>query len=128
MINGCTLLCPIELQIENHNMTIIAVDGVDVRPEIVNTITSFAAERVDFVLNAYELIGTYWIQVRGLSDNCTPRSVQQHAILRYEGSDSDEPSSPRPQFQSGLPRGKVINLNYVFYHIIYLEYLLLRLS
>ncbi|KAK0076164.1 hypothetical protein PV326_011020 [Microctonus aethiopoides] len=109
MINGCTLLCPIELQIENHNMTIIAVDGVDVRPEIVNTITSFAAERVDFVLNTYELIGTYWIQVRGLSDNCTPRSVQQHAILRYEGSDLDEPSSPRPQFQSGLPRGKVFN-------------------
>ncbi|XP_011859537.1 PREDICTED: laccase-3-like, partial [Vollenhovia emeryi] len=42
-------------------------------------------ERVDFVLNANQTPGYYWLHVRGLGE-CQERQIYQLAILAYEGS------------------------------------------
>ncbi|XP_034935980.1 laccase-2-like [Chelonus insularis] len=108
IINAFSLGCPAHLIIQNHNLTIISVDGEDVRPQLVTTVTTFSAERVDVILNANQSIGTYWIQLRGLS-GCSNHNVQQLAILRYMGSDLSTPYANRPVHTPGLPRGVIFN-------------------
>jgi L-ascorbate oxidase len=57
---------------------------------------SYAGERFDFVLNANQSVGRYWLRVRGLMD-CDQRfnSVYQVAIISYDGADlSVEPEAP----------------------------------
>lgn len=64
-----------------------------------------AGERYDFVINADQTPGAYWIQLRGLGE-CGIRRVQQLAILRYARGPY-EPSSERPTYDVGLPQGVV---------------------
>lgn len=49
-----------------------------------------AGERFDFVLNARQDIGSYWIRFHGLMD-CSVKHVFQAAILDYEETDEMEP-------------------------------------
>jgi Multicopper oxidase len=61
-----------------------------------DSLVSFAGERFDFVLNANQSVGRYWLRVRGLMD-CDQRfnSVHQAAIISYEGADlSLDPEAP----------------------------------
>jgi L-ascorbate oxidase len=56
---------------------------------------SYAGERFDFVLNANQSVGRYWLRVRGLMD-CDQRfkSVHQVAIVSYDGADlTQEPEA-----------------------------------
>lgn len=51
-INSASHVCPLQLQIESHSMTIIASDSFPVASRTVDTLISTAGERYDFVLNA----------------------------------------------------------------------------
>lgn len=62
-------------------------------------------ERYDFVINADQPPGAYWIQVRAIG-NCGITQVQQLAVLYYAGR-SDKPSSNPPTYDRGLPKGVV---------------------
>lgn len=44
-------------KIEGHKLRIIASDGYDVQPRLVDTIMSTSGERYDFVLEAAEIAG-----------------------------------------------------------------------
>ncbi|XP_037922319.1 oxidoreductase OpS5 isoform X2 [Hermetia illucens] len=107
MITAFSSVCPAQLTIEGHTMTIIATDGEPVHPVQVNTIISFSGERYDFVINADQPVGAYWIQVRGLGE-CGIRRVQQLAILRYARGPY-QPSSAAPTYDVGIPQGVVLN-------------------
>ncbi|KAF7993616.1 hypothetical protein HCN44_010211 [Aphidius gifuensis] len=85
MINAGSFSCPFQLTIQNHSLTVIAADGENVKPTIVNSITTLSAERFDFILNANQQLGSYWIQVR-LTGSCASRQIIQLGILRYAGS------------------------------------------
>lgn len=65
-------------------------------------ILMFLGERYDFVLEANQTVGTYWIQIRGLGA-CGNGRVQQHAILRYKGG-PDQPTTQRPTYDNALPQ------------------------
>lgn len=107
LINGGSFNCPVQMTIQDHNLTIIAVDGEDIVPRIVTTITTFSAERVDFIINASQSGNrSYWIHFRGFGV-CAHKKVQQHAILRYIGSELDSPQTPKPSYDSPLPSGIV---------------------
>lgn len=106
MINACSFNCPVKLTIQSHNVTLISVDGEHVVPRTVTTITSFSAERVDFVLNAYQNVGTYWIQVRGFGV-CADKLLQQSAVLRYDGSPLEIPATYKPFYNLPLDQGIV---------------------
>lgn len=62
-------------------------------------------ERYDFVINADQPVGAYWVQVRGLGE-CGIRRVQQLAILRYARGPY-QPTSVSPTYDVGLPQGVV---------------------
>ncbi|XP_008553162.1 uncharacterized protein LOC103575234 [Microplitis demolitor] len=109
LINGGSFNCPVQMTIQDHNLTIIAVDGEDIVPRIVTTITTFSAERVDFIINASQSGNrSYWIHFRGFGV-CAHKKVQQHAILRYIGSELDSPQTPKPSYDSPLPSGIIFN-------------------
>ncbi|XP_049823359.1 uncharacterized protein LOC109603788 isoform X2 [Aethina tumida] len=107
IINSFASVCPAQLTIQGHDLTLIATDGEPVHPVKVNTIISFSGERYDFVINADQNPGAYWIQLRGLGE-CGIRRVQQLAILRYARGPY-QPSSPPPTYDFGIPQGVVLN-------------------
>lgn len=61
-------------------------------------------ERYDFILNANQTSGYYWIYVRGLGE-CELRGVYQLALLVYKGS-SESTLSSRPNY-SNVPQNDV---------------------
>ncbi|XP_050514560.1 uncharacterized protein LOC114336593 [Diabrotica virgifera virgifera] len=107
MINSFASVCPAQLTIQGHDLTLIATDGEPVQPVKVNTVISFSGERYDFVINADQAPGAYWIQLRGLGE-CGIRRVQQLAILRYARGPY-QPSSSPPTYDFGIRQGVVLN-------------------
>ncbi|XP_013180620.1 PREDICTED: laccase-5 isoform X2 [Papilio xuthus] len=107
MINAFASVCPAQLTIEGHNLTVIATDGEPVQPVQVNTIISFSGERYDFVIEASNRPAAYWIQVRGLGE-CGIKRAQQLGILRYARGPY-QPSTPAPTYDIGIPQGVVLN-------------------
>lgn len=65
-------------------------------------------ERYDFIINAEQPVGAYWIQVRALGE-CGNKRVQQLAILRYARGPY-QPKSKAPTYDVGLPQGVVSQL------------------
>ncbi|KAF5301113.1 hypothetical protein FQR65_LT08943 [Abscondita terminalis] len=107
MINALASICPVQLTIDNHTLTVIAIDGNPVKPVDVNSIISVSAERYDFIVKTNSIGGTYWIQVRTLQD-CRFENLNQVAALRYNVG-SQTPRNPRPTNNLPLPTGKVLN-------------------
>ncbi|XP_063697893.1 uncharacterized protein LOC134828837 [Culicoides brevitarsis] len=107
MINAFSSVCPAQVTIEGHGLTIIATDGEPVHPVQVNTVISFSGERYDFVITADQPVGAYWIQLRGLGE-CGIKRAQQLAILRYARGPY-LPGSPPPTYDVGIPQGVVLN-------------------
>ncbi|CAL1684661.1 unnamed protein product [Lasius platythorax] len=107
MVNAFCTTCSSLLTVEGHNLTIIAADGVPVKPIVVNSIISVSAERYDFVINTNNRVDSYWIQLRAVG-SCERTAIQQLAILKYDGA-SDVPTTPPPIFNASLPTGIVLN-------------------
>ncbi|XP_002067090.2 L-ascorbate oxidase [Drosophila willistoni] len=93
LINAEYLNCPIVLSMDKHNLTAINSDSYDIEAMDVGSIVTYSGERFDFVLNANQEVGNYWIRLKGLMD-CSElfTSAFQVAILRYEGAPDEEPS------------------------------------
>jgi len=99
-ISNAVVFCPMEISVDNHNLTVIASDGKDIEPEIVSTLTLHGGERYDFVLNADQPIASYWLRVQGVAD-CVNQS--QLAVVKYRGSASDEkPTSNKTESHANL--------------------------
>ena len=107
LINAFATVCPAQITFQGHELTIIATDGEPVKPVNVNTIISFSGERYDFVINADQQVGAYWIQLRGLGE-CGIKRSQQLGILRYARGPY-QPGSRPPTYDVGLPQGVVLN-------------------
>ena len=78
-INAEFLNCPIEISVDNHNLTVIASDGFNIEPIEVGSLVTYAGERFDFVINANQLISNYWIRLRGLMD-CDQRFTSAYQV------------------------------------------------
>lgn len=107
MINSMASVCPVQVTIQGHSLILIAADGEPVHPVVVNTVISFSGERYDFVINADQPIGAFWIQARGLGECGIKRSMQL-AVLRYARGPY-QPISEAPTYDVGLPQGVVLN-------------------
>ncbi|CAH0553403.1 unnamed protein product, partial [Brassicogethes aeneus] len=85
LINAGFLNCPIEMSIDNHTLTVISSDGSDFKAIDATSLVTYAGERFDFVLNANQPEGLYWIRFRGLMD-CDERFTRAHqvAVLHYK--------------------------------------------
>ncbi|XP_023314043.1 laccase-2-like [Trichogramma pretiosum] len=96
MIDAGAEDCPIEMSIDNHKLWIVSLDSNDVDPVEVDSLTIWPGERIDFVINANQRVGNYWIRYRG-HGQCEPSNtttgIYQVAILRYNGAANQNPSS-----------------------------------
>jgi L-ascorbate oxidase len=71
------------IEIENHNLTVIASDSYDVHPATVDSIVINAGERYDFVLEANKDSGSFFLRVK-LINHIEHYDIQQFAVLSYE--------------------------------------------
>lgn len=87
VINNGIFNCPLEFSVENHRMLVVSTDGNDIEPIQVDSFYLSAGERFDFILNANEYPGSYWIKVRGYNDcNLAQKPLYQGAILQYRAA------------------------------------------
>jgi L-ascorbate oxidase len=91
-INAGFLNCPIEFSVDNHSILAIASDGNSLEPLEVTFLVTYAGERWDFIINADQEVGNYYIRARGLMD-CDDRftSSFQMAVLHYQGAPEENP-------------------------------------
>ncbi|KAL5234168.1 hypothetical protein ACI65C_001578 [Semiaphis heraclei] len=109
LINAGFLNCPISMSIDNHTVTMIATDGYNIQPVVVDSFVSYAGERWDFVVEATANVGNYWMRFRGLMD-CDERFTKafEVAILHYDGADDGEPEGT-PTYDNTLHSGIQLN-------------------
>ncbi|XP_022095252.1 L-ascorbate oxidase-like [Acanthaster planci] len=118
-ISNAILDCAIEVSVDNHNLTVITSDGFPFEPVEVSRFVLYGGERFDFILDANQPVGKYWMRVRAVG-YCTGANVQALASLIYEGAD-DEPVTPEddPPIRKGVilnpvnqePSETVMNVN-----------------
>ncbi|XP_077299198.1 uncharacterized protein LOC143920267 [Arctopsyche grandis] len=107
IINAISMSCPVEMQIQNHRMQIIATDGSPVVPRWIDTLVMASGERYDVVVRANRSATLYWIHAR-LAGICENRMISQSAVLSYINNsemNGDSPSTPMGPY----PRGVVFN-------------------
>lgn len=86
-------LFPFRVSVDNHMLSVIESDGYSIRPTLAESFVINPGERFDFVINANQSVGNYWI--RGKTLEVTPRNTIAEAILRYEGASDAEPTTAR---------------------------------
>lgn len=98
-INAGFLNCPIEISVDNHTITAIASDGNSLEPLEATFLITYAGERWDFIINANQEMGNYYIRARGLMD-CDERftSSFQMAVLHYQGAPEENPVGIKPSY------------------------------
>lgn len=83
LIGASSNVCPLQLQIESHNFTVIAADSIDVKPFTADKIFLTAGERYDLVINANQKKKeSFWIRVSA-ADPCVEGEVEEFAVLKY---------------------------------------------
>ncbi|XP_071116464.1 uncharacterized protein [Haliotis cracherodii] len=107
VISSSILKCPIQISVDDHDVTMIASDGVPFEPVVVSSFVVFPGERYDFILDADKAVGNYWIRARGMLD-CAGDKAKQVAILRYDNANETEPSAPT-DYESAVRGGKLLN-------------------
>ncbi|XP_055854231.1 uncharacterized protein LOC129917982 [Episyrphus balteatus] len=110
VINAVSHACPMQLQVQDHDLNVIASDSFNVEPSRFDTIVSNSGERYDFILNANHSGGDFWIKLKGLGA-CA--SKEGFALLRYETddavSDAERPQPPFPPTLTDTPLGRILN-------------------
>ncbi|KAJ7610637.1 yellow laccase [Mycena polygramma] len=81
--------------IDNHDFTIIEVDGVNHQPLTVDSIQIFAAQRYSFILTANQKVDNYWVRANPTiaGSNQGFANGINSAILRYVGAPAADPTT-----------------------------------
>nr|CAI5857900.1 unnamed protein product [Callosobruchus analis] len=98
MINAMSSPCGCVLKVEGHSMTVIATDGENVKPRRVDAISSYSGERYDFIIEANQAHGDYWMQFWA-TDLCESSKITQFAVLRYKSRHTRKLGNP-PSYKS----------------------------
>ncbi|KAL9711773.1 hypothetical protein Ac2012v2_004845 [Leucoagaricus gongylophorus] len=86
------------ISIDNHDMTVIAADGINTQPQIVKSAEMLAGQRYDVVVKADQPVDNYWFNAPFVGGNPT-RNLNQNAtlsraIFRYAGAPQQDPTTP----------------------------------
>ena len=63
MFSNAIVICPLKISVDSHKLTIIASDGGSLEPYETDAFVIHGGERFDFVLDANQDIGNYWMRV-----------------------------------------------------------------
>ncbi|XP_046630301.1 oxidoreductase ptaE-like [Neodiprion virginianus] len=114
IINSASHICGFLIQIQNHNLTLIAADGITIVPVVVDAFVCYPGERYDFVINTNNTSldeDAYWMFVNGLGV-CANLGLYQNAVLSYGTNSTDLgiiPNRTRPTLSDPLNFTKVLN-------------------
>ncbi|KAF9941682.1 hypothetical protein BGZ75_002844 [Mortierella antarctica] len=83
-----------QFSIDNHTMTVIEADGVDMQPVDVQRLPIHVAQRYSVLVLANQIVGNYWVRAT-MNTNCFNTdnpALDEHikAIIRYEGAPSTQ--------------------------------------
>lgn len=98
---GASALYPLRVSVDNHDMTVVASDGYDIDPWVVESFIIQPGERYDFILDANQPIGNYWIRGESLEHDVKDHTVE--AVLHYNGADEDEPTTKKEKCRAESP-------------------------
>ncbi|KAF9483026.1 laccase [Pholiota conissans] len=79
--------------IDGHTMTIIEVEGVNVKPLTVDSIQIFVGQRYSFILNTNQPVSNYWVRAMPNLGAQTFDGGLNSAILRYWGAPNVDPTT-----------------------------------
>ncbi|XP_033107321.1 laccase-2-like [Anneissia japonica] len=110
VISAIFALCNLQVSIESHPLTIIAVDGSEVRPKEVDSFVIAPGERYDFLLKATAKPSSYCIYAIGTSSTeCVDDGA---AILQYKtgsyATPKCQPGPPVPESLTDTPIFSII--------------------
>ncbi len=63
MFSNAITVCPLRISVDSHKLTIIASDGASLKPFETDAFVINGGETYDFVLNANQKVGNYWMRV-----------------------------------------------------------------
>lgn len=113
LINSAFNVCPFQIQIQDHNFTVVATELSLIEPIEVDTLNFLSGERFDIVVNANQPQKDYLIRVRQLAP-CW-KEIEGFAILRYL-DDSHRGYSrlsfddiATPDYDDEYPKKKIFN-------------------
>ncbi|XP_013389794.1 laccase isoform X2 [Lingula anatina] len=92
--NAGHMKCQFKVSVDAHNLTVIAADGVDVKPLEVDAFGIKPGERFDVVLHANQSVGNYWLKAAGLVD-CGFLAHVALGVIRYDGAADEYPTEDR---------------------------------
>ncbi|XP_072166693.1 uncharacterized protein [Diadema setosum] len=81
VISSAITNAPLKVSVDSHNLAVIASDGDDFQPVVVDAFIIYAGERFDFILNANQALGSYCLRVQGLDG---AEDSNECAEIRYE--------------------------------------------
>nr|KAG5697890.1 hypothetical protein BaRGS_026828 [Batillaria attramentaria] len=109
VINSGSLFCPIQISVDNHNLTLIASDGWPFEPFVVQSFDLYSAERMDFILEANQPEGSYWLRAEGLG-TCDSNDLKAQAAINYvtppnqQAQATEEPVEKAPPLSEDTPK------------------------
>ena len=59
----------LRVSVDNHNLSVMATDGFDIKPWEVQSFIINPGERYDFMLTANQEVDNYWIRAKSIQVN-----------------------------------------------------------
>ncbi|CAG5132851.1 unnamed protein product [Candidula unifasciata] len=109
---GASSLHPFRVSIDEHAIKLLASDGYELQPVVVESFIINSGERYDFEIVTNQTEKNYWIRAQTLEVN-----VSNHialAILRYQGAPDEDPTTERRNC-TDLDRCLVVNCPFSYY-------------
>ncbi|XP_041379560.1 laccase-2-like [Gigantopelta aegis] len=107
------ILYPFRISVDEHNLTIVASDGFDIREQTVESLIINPGERFDFIIHADRDVNNYWIRAKTLEINVNHTA---EAILRYDSATTEDPTTRQRHCTAG-DKCIVMNCPFTYYPI-----------
>ncbi|XP_045192997.2 uncharacterized protein LOC123549187 isoform X1 [Mercenaria mercenaria] len=101
--------CFFRVMVDNHDFTVITSDGWPMTPSTVGSFMIHPGERYDFVLNANQAAGDYWIKVEAYGDCAGNNDGHGAAILHYDGYTGNTDYMPNTDVEDFTHKGTILN-------------------
>ncbi|KAI0258275.1 laccase [Gloeopeniophorella convolvens] len=79
--------------VDGHQLTIIEVEGTNVKPLVVDSLEIFVGQRYSAVLNANQPVGNYWIRSLPNAAGHNFTNLANLAVLHYAGAPNANPTT-----------------------------------
>ncbi|XP_075210800.1 uncharacterized protein LOC142318144 [Lycorma delicatula] len=110
LLANSAIYCPVQVSIDNHTILMTATGTTTFEPIEVDTFVVSAGERFNFILQANQKVGCYWMRFRGIGDCGEMKSsVHQEAHLCYNGSKPSPYAYYKPTYNEGKRSGILFN-------------------